>query len=189
MTIVKEKSLPTKPVKPKPLRSKEAAQRLDHELKVYQIEMEVQNTELRRVQEELESQQIELEMQNEELIRIQGNLELSRNKFSELYDFAPVGYFIFDALGVIREANLTGATLLGVERGLLTDRAFTGFIADEEGKQTFSRHLGTVFNREGMQSCEIRLKGKDRYRDLWPASERQSGRYRRQGESYPLIYR
>src|SRR5512133_1462092 len=80
-------------------RSKEATQRLVNELEIYQIEMEEQNSELRRAQEELENQQVELEMQNEELQRIQEDLELSRNKYSELYDFAPVGYFTFDATG------------------------------------------------------------------------------------------
>ena len=109
----------------------EATQRLTHELDVYQIEMEVQNTELRRAQEELESQQIELELQNEELLRVQAELELSRNKFAELYDFAPVGYFTFDSHGVILEVNLTGAQLLGIERRLLANKPFTRFIPAE----------------------------------------------------------
>ncbi len=89
----------------------------DHEMNVYQIELQVQNTELRRVQEELEAQQIELELQNDELRRAREELEVSRNKYTELYDFAPVGYFTFDPGGLIREVNLTGAQLLGIEQG------------------------------------------------------------------------
>ena len=58
---------------------------------------------------ELGTHQIELEMQNDELRRTQQELEASLSKYQELYDFAPVGYFAFDERGVIREVNLTGA--------------------------------------------------------------------------------
>jgi len=151
----------TEKVKPHTPRTREVTQRLVDELEAYHIEMEVQNTELRRAQEELENQQIELEMQNEELVRVQENLELSRNKYSELYDFAPVGYFTFDAAGVILEANLSGVQLLGRERQLLVNKPFTAFIADAAGREIFSNHLETVLQREGMQQCEIRLTGKE----------------------------
>ena len=69
-------------------------------------------------------------MQNEELRRAREELEISRNQYAELYDFAPVGYFTFDAHGVIREVNLAGAQLLGIERGLLLNRPFSSFIAE-----------------------------------------------------------
>ena len=155
-----EERLHAKTAEPQPPRNKEATQRLVNELEVYQIEMEEQNTELRRAQEELENQQVELEMQNEELIRVQEELEISRNTYSELYDFAPVGYFTFDAAGLIQKVNLTGAQLLGIERQLLVNKPFTGFIADADGRDVFSKHLETVLQRQGMQRCEIRLAGK-----------------------------
>src|SRR5512133_1082404 len=79
-------------------RTEEETQRLVHELEVHQIELEMQNAELKQAQEEL---------------------ELSRNKYVDLYDFAPVGYFTFDTQGLILEVNLTGAKLLGTERKLL----------------------------------------------------------------------
>jgi PAS domain S-box-containing protein len=141
-------------------RSKDATQRLVNELEIYQLEMEEQNTELRRVQEELENQQVELEMQNEELQRVQSDLELSRNKYSELYDFAPVGYFTFDAAGVIQNVNLTGAQMLGIERSSLVDRSFNAFIADTDGREIFSQHLASVLRGSEMQRCEIKLTGK-----------------------------
>ncbi|MDD2583021.1 MAG: ATP-binding protein [Desulfuromonadaceae bacterium] len=143
-----------------PPRTKKATQRLVNELEVYQIEMEVQNTELRRAQEVLENQQVELEMQNEELTRVQESLELSRNMYSELYDFAPIGYFTFDAAGLILKVNLTGAKLLGTERQLLVNSPFTGFIADADGRNVFFHHLETVLHKQEMQRCEIRLNGK-----------------------------
>jgi PAS domain S-box-containing protein len=144
-----------------PSRTVEEAKSLFNELEVYELEMEVQNTELRRVQTELESQQVELELQNEELRRVQEELELSRNTYAELYDFSPIGYFIFDASGVIQEVNLTGAQLLGLERGLLAEKPFIRFIADADGRETFSHHLASVLQKEEMLRCEIRLKGKD----------------------------
>src|SRR5574341_356699 len=62
---------------------------------------------------ELGTYQIELEMQNEELRNAQLELEASRRKYADLYDFSPVGYFIFDRYGKILETNHTGAVLLG----------------------------------------------------------------------------
>ncbi|MFA7062260.1 MAG: ATP-binding protein, partial [Pedobacter sp.] len=160
MKIDKEKNL-LKSAEFFPHRTKEATQRLAHELEAYQIEMEVQNTELRRAQEELENQQVELEMQNESLMRVQEELELSRTTYSELYDFAPVGYFTFDEVGQIEKVNLTGANILGIERRLLVNKPFAAFIADEGGKELFSSHLETVLKRGGMQRCEVRLTGKN----------------------------
>jgi len=106
---------------------------------------------------EIELHQIELEAQNDELRLAQEELELSRNRYSELYDFAPVGYFTFDGSGVIREVNLPGAQLLGMERRQLANKPFIRFIADADGRETFSRHLASVLQRNGMQRCEIGL--------------------------------
>ena len=135
-------------------------QRLDHELNVYQIELEVQNAELLRAQVELETQQIELELQNDELRRAREELEVSRNKYSELYDFAPVGYFTFDRSGLIREVNITGAQLLGIDRKRLTNSAFSSYIADADGRDIFAGHLAAVMQGDAIQKCDIRLTGK-----------------------------
>jgi PAS domain S-box-containing protein len=116
---------------------------------------------MRRLLHELQVHQVELEMQNEELRRAREELELSRDKYAELYDFAPLGYFVFDAAGVIREVNLAGTQLLGIERQLLANKPFSGFIADAEGREIFSNHLTFVLQRQVMLRCEIKLKGKD----------------------------
>jgi diguanylate cyclase (GGDEF)-like protein/PAS domain S-box-containing protein len=118
-------------------RTEEEAQRLAQELEIYRIELEMQNGELRRAQEEL---------------------ELSRNKYAELYDFAPVGNFTFDAQGHILEVNLAGARLLGIERELLVNKPFSSFIADGDGRGIYSQHLESVLQQEGMLKCEIGLR-------------------------------
>ncbi len=85
----------------------------------------------------------------------------SRNIYAELFDFAPVAYFVFDTQGVIREANLSGGRLLGIERQLLVGRPFSSFVANEEGKEVIALHFESVVRREGMHKCDIRLSGSD----------------------------
>lgn len=110
---------------------------------------------------ELQVHQIELEMQNEELRRAQLELEESRNRYSDLYDFAPIGYFTFDKNGIILEVNLTGASKLGMERSFLIKKPFSLYIAPE-GKDVFYLHLRQVFKTKTQQTCEIKLLSNDR---------------------------
>jgi len=114
-----------------------------------------------RLLHELQVHRIELEMQNNQLLQAQEELELSRNSYVELYDYAPVSYFIFDAQGLILEANLAGAQLLGTERQLLIRKHFSSFIADADGRGTFSSHLALVLQRKVTLRCEIRLVSDD----------------------------
>ena len=109
---------------------------------------------------ELQVHQIELEMQNEELRKTQQELEESRSRYSDLYDFAPVGYFTFDQKGLIHDVNLTGATLLGVERSTLIKKRFPFFIAPEH-KYPFYQHCQQVIKTGTQQTCEIVLVRKD----------------------------
>ena len=81
---------------------------------------------------ELEVHQIELKMQNEELRRIQGELEKTRDRYSHLYDFAPVGYFSVSEQGIIEEANLTGSAMIGIERRGLIGKPFTRLVLRED---------------------------------------------------------
>ena len=120
------------------LLSPEAKDRLVHELRVHQIE---------------------LEMQNEELCRAQLELEAARDKYTDLYDFAPVGYFTVSEKGMIVAINLTGATMLGVERRRLIGAAFFHFIHTED-QDLYYLHKKEIL-KESPQSCELRLMGKE----------------------------
>jgi PAS domain S-box-containing protein len=117
-------------------------------------------TELRRLVQELKIHQIELEMQNEELRRVQAELELSRDKLAQLYDFAPVGYLCLDANGLIRGANHAGAKLFGLDKQRLVNQPFIRLIADSTGKEVFAKHLKNVLQQQAVVRCEIRLSGK-----------------------------
>jgi PAS domain S-box-containing protein len=99
-------------------------------------------------------------MQNDELRRTQEILEESRSRYLDLYDFAPIGYLTLDKLGFIKEANLTTARLLQVERSQLIDRHFAHFMVTED-RAAFRRHLNLVFEGEERQTVELRLKRKD----------------------------
>jgi PAS domain S-box-containing protein len=109
---------------------------------------------------ELRVHQIELKMQNEELRRIQGELEKARDRYSHLYDFAPVGYFTLSEKGIIEEVNLTGAAMVGIERSALIGKPFSRFVQRDD-QDIFYKHRQRLLETETSQSCELRLVKKD----------------------------
>jgi len=109
---------------------------------------------------ELEVHQIELEMQNEELRQAQQDLEAARDKYTDLYDFAPVGYFSIGDEDLILDANLTGASMLGVERGKLTGGRFSQFITRDD-QDVFYFHRQKLFETKTKQVCELKITKKD----------------------------
>lgn len=109
---------------------------------------------------ELEVHQIELEMQNEELLRTQGELEKTRDEYSHLYDFAPVGYFTVSDKGTIEGVNLPGAAMIGIERNALIGKPFTRFIQRED-QDIFYQHRQRLLETEMRQSCDLRLVKKN----------------------------
>jgi PAS domain S-box-containing protein len=114
---------------------------------------------VRALVHELQVHQIELEMQNEELKRANAEVEETRNRYVDLYEFAPVGYLTLDENGLIFEANLTAARQLGIERSGLIKRPFQGYIVPAD-RDKFCSHLNAVVASEKRQSCEIGLATK-----------------------------
>ena len=108
---------------------------------------------------ELQVHQVELEMQNEELRQAQTIIENSQKRFSDLYDFAPVGYLTLDSEGKITEANLRTAELLGVEKVNLVGKPFTMFVHVAD-KDVFYLHLRCL-HKGAPQTCELKLTVKN----------------------------
>jgi PAS domain S-box-containing protein len=115
--------------------SPEAARRALHELRVHQIELEMQNEELRRAEEEL---------------------EISRARYFDLYDLAPVGYITLSEQGLILEANLTAAKLLGVARGALAKQPFSRFVLPEDQDIYYLRRKA-LLETGAPQAWELRV--------------------------------
>jgi PAS domain-containing protein len=107
-----------------------------------------------RLLHELQVHQIELEMQNDELRRAQQELEASRVKYFDLYDLAPVGYFTVSEEGLILEANLRGADLLGVGRNRLTKQPLTRYIVPED-QDVYYLHRKRLLETGVRQVCEL----------------------------------
>ena len=110
-------------------------QRLLHELQVHQIELEMQNTELRQTRDQVET---------------------ALASYTDLYDFAPIGYFTLGREGTIHAVNLSGSKLLGIERNTLLGRRLGRFMP-EEARLRFSEFLGRVFAARKKESFEVSL--------------------------------
>ncbi|MFA6029686.1 MAG: ATP-binding protein [Elusimicrobiota bacterium] len=115
--------------------SSEDTQRLLHDLRVHQIELEVQN---------------------EELLRTHLELDASRARYFDLYDLAPIGYLALDEKGFIKEANLTAAKLLGMGRGQLARQPLSRFILPED-QDLYYRLRKPLISSAAPQACELRL--------------------------------
>jgi len=130
--------------------------------------------EARQMLHELRVHQIELQMQNEELRRSQEELDSVRERYFDLYDLAPVGYCTISEKGLIKEANLTAATLLGVSRSDLVKQPLSRFIHKNDQDIYFS-HSRRLFKTGAPQVCELRLEKKDAS-IFWARLEATSGR-------------
>jgi diguanylate cyclase (GGDEF)-like protein/PAS domain S-box-containing protein len=118
---------------------------------------ELSMQEMERLVHELGTHQIELEIQNEELRRAQLELDQSRRKYSDLYDFAPVGYLTIDRDGTILDANYTFSLMLNMPKRSLHGKKFTDFIPRQEWRIFYS-HLEEAFRNRIKQVCEVTLR-------------------------------
>ena len=121
---------------------------------------EIPPAEIRSLIENLHVHQIELEMQNEELHQARLELLEARDNYSDLYDFAPFGYISLSEKGLILEANLTSAKMLGVVRNYLIGKPFSRFIASDT-QDLFYLHRKKLFETQNKQTCELKLLKKD----------------------------
>jgi len=109
-----------------------------------------------RLLHELEVHQIELEMQNAELEEARDKMEALLEKYTDLYDFAPVGYLTLDHEGGIREVNLAGASLLGIVRSALVKKRFGLFVSPAD-RSVFNAFFKKVFESGVREECDLRL--------------------------------
>ena len=109
---------------------------------------------------ELRVHQIELKMQNEELRRIQEELEASRDRYSHLYDFSPVGYLTVNEKGIVEGANLTFTTLVGMDRSAVVGKPFSRFIISED-QDVYYLHRQHLLASGDFQSFSVRLVKND----------------------------
>jgi len=114
----------------------DTAQRLNHELQVHQVELELQNAELRQARDELETTLL---------------------KYSDLYEFAPVGYLTLDCYGFIATLNLSFARLVGIDRSSMASLHF-GQLVVKESRLFFADFLEKVFTTQEKCSCELYLE-------------------------------
>ena len=109
---------------------------------------------------ELQVHQIELDMQNEELRRTQVELEAARDRYYvDLYDFSPAGHLALDTSGTVVEANLRAATLLGLNRKELIGQTFARLVASDD-RDIFQRHCQEIVKTGMRQTCEVQLQEK-----------------------------
>lgn len=113
-----------------------------------------------RTLQELQIHQIELELQNEELRLTKAEVDAGLELFTELYDFAPVGYFTLAEDGTIQQVNLTGTSMVGMQRSRLVGLRF-GILLDPQDRRSFNDYLAQVFAGEARQSGDFELLRED----------------------------
>ena len=134
----------------------QAETHLNTEQKKKAIDFSSSPEEMQRVIHELAVHQIELEMQQDELLQTRAELEESLECYTDLYDFAPLGYLTLTREGTIRQVNLTATKLLGIERSLLIGDRFGRFVSPE-GLPAFNDLLARVFSQREHPFCEVML--------------------------------
>lgn len=116
-----------------------------------------QNKDLIAAIQELRVHQLELEIQNEELRRAQVELARSRDLYTDLYEFAPVGYLTLDEKGIIRKSNLTAAMIFGVDCDKLIDTHLSRFV-DPGSQDALFSHLRRLSPDSGFDTVELKVK-------------------------------
>jgi PAS domain S-box-containing protein len=113
-----------------------------------------------QAEEALRAQREELEKKNEELQEAQRRLEAYRDRYVDLYDFAPLGYATFDEDGYIQEINMAGAALLGKDRAELTGYPLADYLSGQD-RQVFQEHVRRCCEANREVTTELRLITED----------------------------
>lgn len=132
---------------------RKAEARLNEMQRLAGVGVERSEVDLRRLQHELEVHQVELEMQNEALVDAQAAMEEALERSIDLFDFAPLGYFNLAADSSILAVNLAGARLAGVERTRLLKRRFVGLVSAND-REDFEVYLKRIFRGGGRGTFE-----------------------------------
>lgn len=119
---------------------------------------DLSESDMKELIHELQVYQIQLEMQNEELKTIQDELEDSRNKFEDLYNFAPVGYVTVDTNGIIIESNMSATTMLGITKQYMIGKKFNQFIHSDSQDEFYLHCKSLIDHPQSIQNCELKLK-------------------------------
>ncbi len=106
---------------------------------------------------ELQVHQIELEMQNEALVAARDAAEHALERYTKLFDFAPIAYFVVSQNGLIQQTNVRGEDLLGIQRSRMTGQPFIKSVS-VNFRQDFDRFLEQVFKSTDAQSCDLSLQ-------------------------------
>ncbi len=133
-------------------------QRAEEDMKKKGRSANLSEVDVRALCHELEVHQVELEMQNEELRRVHAELAASEEKYRDLYEFAPIGYLTLEGSGKILEANLAAATILGTERAYLIKNQFQAYLANGSISE-FRAFCSRVMDSGVKQTAELQLRG------------------------------
>ena len=120
----------------------------------------LQRADLEKLAHELAVHQVELEIQNEELRRTRLEVEEARDRYLDLFDFAPVGYFTLDSHNRIVEVNIEGCQLLKIDRSKILKKSFTKFIDDTESDR-FHFYKRKALESENTQILELKMQRAD----------------------------
>lgn len=150
--------MPKKPAKP--AKASALRRRAEERLRTTKREVAAMSTkDVQQLVHELQVHQLELEMQNEELRQAQVELEAARERYVYLYEFSPVGHLTLDTQGHILEANAMTEALLGLTRNKLSGKPLVRLIAGED-QDVFHHHVQQVLKGGTEHVCEVRLQNK-----------------------------
>jgi PAS domain S-box-containing protein len=130
--------------------------RAEERLRERKLSERVPEADAQRLLHELEVHQVELEMQNEELREARVELESALARYTEMFEFAPIGYVTISLDGVLHELNHAAARLLGAGRSQLLQRRFDSFVVPSQ-RPRFAELLARVLDSEARETSELEL--------------------------------